>query len=102
LALWPAAGLALLAIGWWEARHGTGWGAVVTAAAAIAFAEAGRIEKVGLSATDDPWLFSRRSAVFAAIPFAIAGTWTAFLIAMLVYAALSFFVTQHVRHSVLG
>jgi hypothetical protein len=102
LALWPAAGLALLAIGWWEARHGTGWGALVAAAAAVAFAEAARIEKVGLPATEDPWLFSRRSAIFAAIPFAIAGTWTAFLVAMLAYAAMSFFVTQHVRHSVLS
>ena len=28
LALWPAAGIALLAIGWWETRHGSGWGSV--------------------------------------------------------------------------
>src|SRR5215213_2956757 len=45
LLLWPAAGVALLALGWWEARHGTGWGAVVSAAATIGFAEAARIEK---------------------------------------------------------
>src|SRR5206468_5167583 len=25
LALWPAAGIALLALGWWESRHGTAW-----------------------------------------------------------------------------
>jgi hypothetical protein len=100
-ALWPAAGLALLAIGWWEMRNGPGWGALVTAAAAIAFAEAGRIEKAAL-ASDEPWLFSRRSAILAAIPFAIAGSWTAYLVAMLVYSGLSFFVTQRVRHSVLS
>jgi hypothetical protein len=99
LALWPAAGLALLAIGWWEARHGTGWGALVTATATAAFAEAARIEKSDIPGDGELWLFSRRSAIFAAIPFAIAGTWTAYLVAMLIYAALSFFIVQNVRHS---
>ena len=42
--LWPAAGLALLALGWFEARHGGGWGAMVAALSAAAFAEAARIE----------------------------------------------------------
>jgi MobA-like NTP transferase protein len=97
--LWPAAGLALLAVGWWEARHGTGWGALVTAAAAIAFAEALRIEQTGLPRDGEPWLFSRRSAIVAAIPFAIAGAWTAYVVAILVYAAVSFFIVQNVRHS---
>ncbi|MEP7130397.1 MAG: NTP transferase domain-containing protein [Sphingomicrobium sp.] len=99
LALWPASAIALLALGWWEARHGTGWGALVSAAAAIAFAEAARIEKAGLPADGDLWLFSRRSAVIAAIPFALAGAWTSYLVALLVYAATSFFIVQHVRHS---
>ena len=27
--LWPAAGLALLALGWFETRHGSGWGAIM-------------------------------------------------------------------------
>ena len=98
-ALWPAVGLALLALGWWEARHGTGWGALVTAVAAIAFAEAARIEKSGLPRDDELWLFSRRSAIVAAIPFAIGGVWTAYLVVMLVYAAVSFFIVQNVRHS---
>lgn len=97
VALWPAAGLALLAIGWWEARHGTGWGSMVTAAAAAAFAEAARIERSALPA-GDIWLFSRRNAIFGAIPFALAGSWTAYLLAMLAYAAASFFIVQHVRH----
>ena len=39
--LWPAAGLALIALGWFEARHGWGWGAMVAALGAAAFAEAG-------------------------------------------------------------
>lgn len=98
-ALWPAAGLALLAVGWWEARHGTGWGAFVTAAATIAFAEAARIEKAIFPPGGELWLFSRRNAIFAAIPFAVAGAWTSYLVALLVYAALSFFIVQHVRHS---
>jgi len=99
LALWPAAGIALLAIGVWEMRHGTGWGSLVAAAAACAFAEATRIEKAGMPPGGDPWLLSRRNAIFLAIPFALAGTWTAFLLTILVYAALSFFIVQRVRHS---
>lgn len=98
-ALWPVAGIALLAIGWWETRHGTGWGSLVCAVATIAFAEAGRIERAAMLLPAEPWLFSRRSAIFAAIPFALAGAWTAYLIAMLGYAALSFFGIQHVRHA---
>jgi CTP:molybdopterin cytidylyltransferase MocA len=98
LALWPAAGLALLAIGLWEMRHGTGWGAFVAAGSACAFAEAGRIEKAGMPRGEDQWLFSRRNAIFLAIPFAIGGVWTAYLIAVLLYAALSFFIIQRVRH----
>lgn len=98
-ALWPVAGLALLALGWWETRHGTGWGALVSAVSGLAFAEAARIEKTGLPADGDLWLFSRRSAIFAAVPFALAGTWTAYLVGLLVYAAISFFIIQNVRHS---
>jgi hypothetical protein len=97
LALWPAAGLALFALGWWEMRHMGGWGALVTAAAAAGFAEATRVEKTGILSSD-LWLVSRRSAIFAAIPFALAGAWTSYLIGVLVYAALSFFIVQRVRH----
>ena len=99
LALWPAAGVALLALGWWETRHGTGWGALVSAGVTIAFAEAARIEKAGVSTDGELWLFSRRSAIFVAIPFALAGAWTSYLVALLVYAAVSFFIVQRVRHS---
>ena len=98
VALWPAAGIALLALGWWEARHGTGWGSFVSAASALAFAEAARIERLSVPGGSDIWLFSRRNAILAAIPFALAGAWTAYLLAMLVYAAASFFIVQHVRH----
>jgi len=97
--LWPAAGVALLAIGLWETRHGTGWGSLVAAAAGCAFAEAARIEKATMPSGGELWLFSRRNAVFLALPFAIGGVWTAYLIAILVYAALSFFIVQRVRHS---
>lgn len=97
LALWPAAGLALLALGWWEAREVSGWGAFVSALAAAAFAEATRVERSGMQ-DGELWLFSRRSAIVLAIPFALAGAWTSYLVAILVYAALSFFIVQHVRH----
>jgi hypothetical protein len=99
LALWPAAGIALLALGWWETRHGTGWGSLLSAGATIAFAEAARIEKATLSAESELWLFSRRSAILAGVPFALAGAWTSYLVALLLYAAVSFFIIQHVRHS---
>jgi hypothetical protein len=98
LALWPAGGLALLAIGLWEMRHGTGWGALITAASACAFSEAMRIEKSAMPPGGDLWLLSRRNAVVLAIPFALAGVWTAYLLAVLAYAALSFFIVQRVRH----
>lgn len=97
-ALWPAAGIGLFAVGLWEMRHGTGWGAMVTAVAACAFSEAARIERSGLLAGEELWLLSRRNSIFLAIPFALAGQWTAYLIAVLVYAALSFFIVQRVRH----
>jgi len=97
IALWPLAGVALLALGWWEMRHNSGWGALVSALAAGAFAEAARLERPS-SDDSDLWLISRRSAIVLAIPFALGGAWTAYLIALLVYAALSFFIVQHVRH----
>ena len=96
--LWPAAGLALLALGWWEMRPGAAWGALVAAVAAAAFAEAARIEKAAMPPGGELWLFSRRNAIFARHPVRLAGGWTAYLLAMLVYAAISFFILQHVRH----
>jgi hypothetical protein len=99
LALWPTAGLALLALGWWEMRHGTGWGALVSAVSGCAFAEAAKIEKADMPAGGETWLFSRRNAIFTAIPFAIGGVWTAYLLATLAYAAISFFIVQRVRHA---
>jgi hypothetical protein len=96
LALWPSSGVALLALGWWE-TWGSGWGAFISAVAAVAFAEAGRIERTGMQ-EGELWLFSRRSAIVAAVPFAVAGAWTSYIVALLVYAALSFFIVQHVRH----
>lgn len=97
-ALWPAAALALLAIGIWETRHGTGWGALVAAATGCAFAEAARMERSGMS-EGGVWLFSRRNATFLALPFGVAGQWSAYLVAILIYAALSFFIFQRIRHS---
>jgi hypothetical protein len=97
LALWPAAGLALLVLGWWEMRHNTGWGALVSAIAAGAFAEAARIERTSIP-DGELWLVSRRSAIVLAIPFAFAGAWTSYLVGLMAYAAISFFIVQHVRH----
>jgi hypothetical protein len=97
VALWPASGFALLVLGWWEMRHNTGWGAFISAIAAGAFAEATRIERTTMP-DGELWLVSRRSAILLAVPFALAGAWTSYLVGLLAYAAISFFIVQHVRH----
>ncbi len=99
--LWPAGGLALLALGWWSYRDGGGWGALVTAITAGAFAQAAHTEQSGIELPPGPWLFSRRNAIFTAIPFAIGGRWDGLLFTLLLYAAASFFVAQHFRHRLL-
>ena len=98
--LWPAAGLALLALGWFEARHGSGWGAMMAALGGAAFAEAGRVERQGGPLPAGEWHFSRRTAIWLAIPFAIGGWWSLYLGLLALYAAASFFIAQHARHSV--
>jgi hypothetical protein len=96
--LWPAAGLALIALGWWQGRHGGGWGAVLAAAAACAFAEAYRLERAHCGKALPISLFSRRNTILAGLLFAIAGAWTGYLVAVLVYAAISFFLVQFLAH----
>jgi hypothetical protein len=98
--LWPAAGLALLALGWWLTNHGGGWGAIFTALTCSAFAEAARIEKAGSEVPPQVWLFSRRNAIFLGLPFALAGWWLPYLAVLAGYAAVSFFVVQHFRHRI--
>jgi hypothetical protein len=98
--LWPAAGLALLALGWFETRHGSGWGAMVAALSAGAFAEACRVEKIGRQVPGNQWLFSRRNAIWLALPFAIGHWWSLYLGLAAVYAATSFFLVQHFTHRV--
>lgn len=97
--LWPSAGLALLALGWFVTRQGVGgWGAIMAAFAAAGFAEAFRLERGSIDVPGKLWLFSRRSAVIAAIPFALLGAWNSYLALLALYAAASFFLVQHVRH----
>jgi hypothetical protein len=100
--LWPVAGLALLALGWWQAGHATGWGALFAAATAAALSEAARIERGKLDFPGEIWLMSRRNAIIAAIPFAIFGAWTFFLVALAIYAGASFFIVQHANHTILS
>ena len=96
--LWPASGLALFALGWYIARHGGGWGAGMAALTAIGFAEAQRLERGPADVPGKLWLFSRRSAIVAAVPLALLGAWNTLLVLLALYAAVSFFLTQHVRH----
>jgi hypothetical protein len=98
--LWPAAGLALIALGWWQSGHGSGWGALAAALTGGAFAEAARVEREKLEFTGEIWLLSRRNAIIAALPFAAFGAWTAYLVALALYAGVSFFVVQHVNHRI--
>lgn len=90
----PAHGVALLGLAWFETRHGGGWGALVAAAAAIAFGEAARVERRGRELGPDLWLLSPRSAVFVALPFAVFGAWSLLTVALAIYAAASFFIVQ--------
>jgi hypothetical protein len=96
--LWPASGLALVALGWFEARHGSGWGAMVAALSAAAFSEAGRIERRESPIANGQWLLSRRTAIWLAIPFAVGGWWSSYLGLLALYAAGSFFIVQHIAH----
>jgi hypothetical protein len=107
--LWPAAGLALLALGWRLTGHGAGWGALATALAALAFAEAARIERSHKSPVGNPaeipgdlWLFSRRNAILAMVPFGIAGAWALGLVALALYATVSFFFVQNWHHRIVA
>jgi hypothetical protein len=99
--LWPMAGLALFALGWWLSGHGAGWGAAYAALVAAAFAEAGRIERQKTEFPGQIWLFSRRNAILGAVPFALLGAWTSAIVALSLYAAASFFFVQYVRHRLL-
>lgn len=96
--LWPAGGLALLGLGWFQALHGSGWGALIAALAAGAFAQAHRIEAHGRELPAEEWLFGWRQAIFAALPFAIFGWWNGLLAALALYAAASFFIAQNWVH----
>lgn len=98
--LWPASGLALVALGWFEARHGAGWGAMMAALAGAAFAQAGQVERSGRTVPGAEWHFNRRIAIWLALPFAIGGWWSAYLGLIAFYATSSFFILQHLRHGV--
>jgi CheY-like chemotaxis protein len=99
--LWPGAGLALLALGWWSHQHGGGWGSSLAALTAAAFAQAARNERSGSEMPNTHWLFSRRNAIVAAAPFIAFGWLEALLVGLLLYAGSSFFLAQHWRHRII-
>jgi CheY-like chemotaxis protein len=102
--LWPAAGAALLGLGWYRFAHDGTWGSLLAAATTAAFAQALGVERSGRTLEGEQWLFDRRSAMVLTLPFAgLAfglGTplWDMLLLVLAVYAALSFFIVQHVVH----
>jgi hypothetical protein len=71
-----------------------------TALSAGAFAQAAALERSARGGEWDLWLFSRRNAIFLAVPFALLGARTAFLVVLLAYAAISFFLLQRLRRIV--
>ncbi len=105
--LWPAAGLSLLALGWFRYLHGGHWGSLAAALTCGAFAQALIIERGGRAMSGEQWLFDRRPALVLALPFAGlatwlgAGWWDGLLATFAVYAAGSFFVVQHWVHRIL-
>lgn len=98
--LWPVAGAALIVLGGWQASITGTWGPLFAAITAAAFAEAQRVEREKLELPGEIWLFSRRNAILAAIPFAALDGWTSYLVALAFYAGASFFVVQHVYHRI--
>jgi hypothetical protein len=71
---------------------------MVAALSAGAFAEATRVEKIGRQVPGSQWLFSRRNAIWLALPFALGHWWSLYLAVAAAYAATSFFVVQHFTH----
>lgn len=96
--LWPASGLAWLALGWFQTNHGGTWGALATSVAGLAFAQALQIERAGRELPFGHWLFNRRPAIVIAAVLAIGGWWNAALGLLALYAAASFFLVQHWTH----
>ncbi|MCW3797339.1 hypothetical protein OMW55_05900 [Sphingomonas sp. BN140010] len=96
--LWPASGLALLALGWFQTNHGGGWGALATTVAGLAFIEALRIERSGRELPFGHWLFDRRPAIVVTAVVAIGGWWNIALVLLALYAAASFFLVQNWVH----
>jgi hypothetical protein len=96
--LWPLAGLAMLSLGWADWRSGAGWGSLLASMCAAGFAQAAIIERATVPNDWEIWIFSRRNAIWLGLPFALFGAWTAFLIALLAYASVSFFLVQRINH----
>ena len=73
---------------------------MMAALAGAAFGEAGRIELSGRDLPGGEWHFARRNVIWLAVPLALGGWWSLYLTLIALYAAVSFFIVQHFRHSV--
>jgi hypothetical protein len=71
---------------------------MLAALAGAAFAQAYRFERGHHGKALPPWLFSRRNGILLGLPFALFAAWTACIVGVLLYAALSFFFVQYVVH----
>jgi hypothetical protein len=75
-----------------------GWGSHALAAAILAFMLALHRERKGHEVEGRIWLARTEGKAWLLLPFALAGQWTAGLGALALYAAGSFFWTQHQVH----
>jgi hypothetical protein len=75
-----------------------GWGSHALAAAILAFMLALHRERKGHEVEGRIWLAEPKGMAWLLLPFALAGQWTTGLGALALYAAGSFFWTQHQVH----
>lgn len=89
---------ALFALAFTQFDNGQGWGAIAVAASTVAFLLALRFEVAGRAVRGEILLAERKGMVLLLTPFALFDQWAAGLVALLVYAAGSFFWAQAEVH----
>ena len=99
--LWPAAGLALVALGWFETNHGSGWGAMMAAlgGSGICRSRAGRTCRTDRTGRRMAFLAAYRRSGWRCRSRSVAGG-RPISACLAIYAATSFFIAQHYRHNV--
>jgi hypothetical protein len=92
-----ASSIALISLGYALADT-RGWGSHVFVASILAFMLALHRERKGHEVEGGIWLAEPKAMAWLLLPFALGGQWAAGLGALALYAAASFFWTQHQVH----